>query len=420
MKTTTSGFSACAATVLLVAVALALSLQGCVSRNPSADMRHTCEGKSGHVEGTSQLFDPATAVRPSPKPIVKVIEFTDNGELTDRCQLSDVYGEVKGLNEDPSIASHPKMIVFYVHGWKHDAALGDPDRLKFKELIEYLSAVETNRHSNRDVVGIYVAWPGRSVAVPGLDNLTFWARKGAADRVSESGNFSKIIGAVNSIRCQRKNPNDVIVAIGHSFGARILFSSISPMILYDLQMKHPGKLFAPYRLLGPPVDLTILLNPAFEASRYTALDSSRRYQESFSPNQPPSLLSISTSNDDATRLAFPVGQFIGTRWDERERTTLGNYNVYQTHTMKHDSPTSPDTAKGTFWYDHYCWGNICLARKDDDVQRGNPFLVAGTDASILDGHNGIWSEQFKEWMAHFIESTEEAERQSGVNRGTCF
>ena len=62
-----------------------------------------------------------------------------------------------------------------------------------------------------------------------LDYLTFWSRKSAADQISQWGHSTAFIGAVSSIvRSSDLAPNQSqIVLVGHSLGARILFSAVS-------------------------------------------------------------------------------------------------------------------------------------------------------------------------------------------------
>ncbi|VVQ23678.1 hypothetical protein [Pseudomonas fluorescens] len=382
----------------IVIVPLLASLSGCLSRKLEAGDQYACDYMKATDPLTGDLFDPETMIRPSPKPIIKRVEFTDDGEVVDRCQWSDALFEVKGLPSNEQ--RKPKLVVLYIHGWKHDGAPKDEDLSQFTQLILELDRVESARKTRRDVVGIFVSWPGKALNVPVLDNLSFWSRKGGADRVSAAGNVTKFISSVSNVSRQRGSEEDFIVGIGHSFGGRILYSSVSPVLLHAMAMSHPGERFGTYGEFRGNVDLTVLLNPAFEASRYTAIDASRRFQEKFSDDQRPLLLSVSTENDSATKLAFPLGQIIGTRWRERERTTLGNYEPYRTHHLSH-ADNLPSSSG--IWYDSFCESGLCLVR--DDPIKGYPFLVAKTDASVLDGHNGIWSPSFRKWLADFIEIT---------------
>lgn len=336
--------------------------------------------------------DPARQPRPSPAPVVKTVELTDLGELVNRCQWTDVLYELQ--------VKRPEVVLLYVHGWKHDGKDDDRDKIEFGDLVRKMTAAE-QAGRGRHVVGIYVGWPGATLRVPLLQELTYWSRQRAADRISQSAVVTKLIGAINSVRqLAGHRAEDTIVLMGHSFGARILLTATSQLILFDVQMKHPGHRFGTYRPVQGPADLIVLLNPAVEASAYTALDSVRRYQERINERQEPLMLTISTSNDLATRIAFPLGQALGLALHERQQTTLGNYEPYFTHTLGPSQPVGP--RPGLPWYDKFCRSGICLSRRDDDRQARNPFIVASTTEDVLDGHNGIWKPDFIQWLQEFF------------------
>jgi hypothetical protein len=398
--------------LLTVLFVTALQLTACqhYGLGPRTDItQYECPRDKAIDRESGAFFDPGSKDRPSTVPIVKVVEFTNEGEVHDRCQWSDVLYEVRGTKDrendvrgakdNETSTKRSKFVVIYVHGWKHNASKDDTDLDHFQQWIKRLSE---SRSENEDVVGIYVSWPGQSIDIPIINNLTFWGRKGSADRVSAAANFSKLLSSIVSISRARNNPNDFIVGIGHSFGARILFSGVSPLLLHEVQTHHPGIRLGTYGAFKGILDLTVLLNPAFEATRYTAFDSIRRWQENVHSRQQPILLSISTNNDYATQYAFPIGQVIGTRWHERERTTLGNYNNYTTHRLQMVDSSKTANEQQNFWFDHFCNPRICLSRSEDKRQPGNPFLVAATDASIIDGHNGVWDDLFLDWLAEFI------------------
>ncbi|WP_373987790.1 hypothetical protein [Duganella sp. BuS-21] len=386
----------------------AIIFSGCTHLANKADTNHECGYFAATYRNSNIKFDPETENRPSGRPALKILDLTDNGELVDRCQWSDVLYEVQGNYKKNPLIDRPKFVVFYIHGWKHNASKDDTDLAHFSDFIKRLNDLP-NFKDKSDVIGIYISWPGSSTTVPMVDNLTFWSRKSAADRASAVANVSKLISSVASIKSQRKNNQDFILSIGHSFGARILFSAVSPLLLHEMQVRHPGIRGGSYGKIDGVVDLTLLLNPAFEASRYSAFDATRRWQEKFNFSQQPLLLTISTSNDFATKLAFPVGQTIGFRIDERERTTLGNYDEYISHRLVLRDREDHNISACT-WYDDFCTNNLCLSRMNHVAQPGNPFLVARTDGAILDGHNGIWVPSFQDWLVSFVTQAVEKRR----------
>jgi hypothetical protein len=154
-----------------------------------------------------------------------------------------------------------------------------------------------------------------------------------------------------------------------------------------------------------PADLIVLLNPAFEASIFTAMHSVRRPDskewERINPRQQPLLLAISTANDDATGTFFPWRQFLEFARSDRQRITLGNYEPYFTHSLQAVTPSEGSPTNTEFWYDRFAAADLVLLRTANR-QPGNPFLVARTTPNIIDGHNGIWGAKLRKWMISFM------------------
>ncbi|MPT27582.1 MAG: hypothetical protein E2602_11850 [Achromobacter sp.] len=193
---------------LIIVLALIVSA-GWVHRPLVADEWRVCRENEGRrPDGTK--FDPGRENRPSKYP-VKIIDFTDQGELADRCQWSDFLLEIRDTDK-------PVFVVIYVHGWKHDGQQGDEDLNHFTRLI---ATLQQQFKDERHVIGGFIAWPGSAGLLPVSENLSFWNRKAAADRVSISGNVAKLLAAVNSVRCQRGKQEDMLsgsdIALGHEY-----------------------------------------------------------------------------------------------------------------------------------------------------------------------------------------------------------
>jgi pimeloyl-ACP methyl ester carboxylesterase len=326
---------------------------------------------------------------PSPSPSFKVVRFSDTGEYVLRCERTDALYELQAI-------AGPKLVVLYVHGWGHNATSKDHDR--FSELIQGLSRAERASTNPRHVVGIYLAWNGASGYQP-IDYLNFWSRKSAADQISQWGHSTAFIGAVSSIvRSSDAAANhSQIVLVGHSLGARILFSAVSQHLMYEVTRAHPGKPGGVYKTIQGPADLILLLNPAIEASAYAAFESVRRAQEQFADKQRPLVVTISTDNDDATTYLFPIGQWIGMLRHERDLTTIGNYKNFHTHILSIADKSSDkprDNAE--------CTKTGCVVRTNM-VQPTNPFWMVTTNKTLLNNHNGIWTKEFTGWLQEFIE-----------------
>jgi|SoiMethySBSTD1v2_1073268.scaffolds.fasta_scaffold182432_3 hypothetical protein len=332
--------------------------------------------------------------------IVRVIRLTDDGEFVDRCELTDAIYEIRNCRES-------ELIVWYIHGWKHNADKEDSDRNNFERLIKKLAEKQSDEGDRRRVVGIYIGWDG-AVGPAFLRNLSFWNRKRAADRISQSSVLTKIFAAIKYARKQEAGEftaRDLTIMIGHSFGARILYTATSQVLIDEVQRRHPGKVKSSYGVIAGPADLILLLNPALEASVFTAMHSVRRrdstWWESIDARQQALLLAISSVNDWATGVAFPLGQLLSFARRDRQRHTLGNYEHYVTHRLQAAKSSDDSAATSRFWYDHFETNGLQLLRIAKS-QSGNPFMVARTTPDIIDGHNGIWGEGLTKWMIGFM------------------
>ena len=367
------------------------------------------------------IFKPK--IYPSETPIVKTLDLNDSGLVKNRCQYTDVLYETictkSRAANDPNRSkdgrwkcdyeryknySEKKTVVVYIHGWKHGSSTKDYE--SFGLFINQLKELREASNDTGQIIGVYVAWNGALNWGP-LENLSFWNRKRAADQIASSGSVTKLIGSLASTLNLSDNEDNELILIGHSFGARILYSSISQPAIFDIEtkrsiQKHGIGEYPSFDLLA---DSTIFLNPAFEASRYSALDSLRRRENSISSEQQPLFLTVSTNNDYATKFAFPLGQWVGFAREKSEEQTIGNFEDYITHNLE-KTDTCLSESKG-FWYDQYIaildnHQKYCLSRITNK-QPGNPFIVASTNKSIVDGHNGIWDRDFLFWLAKYLD-----------------
>jgi hypothetical protein len=360
------------------------------------------------------LGDPKAIPRPDES--LKMIRLTNSGEFVDRCELTNALYELNwdraipeesfGANRRDGAQELPKLAVLYIHGWKHDASEGDSDLKNFERLIRKLRKKhETRKH----VVGIYVGW-NATADVPGaLDNLSFWVKKSNADRIAQSAIVTKIVSAIGSIVQNDPTHRDQFIAIGHSFGARILFSATAQSLIYEAERSHPKFPGGEYGVVRGAANSVILLNAAFEASRFSAMDDIRRNDERFSETQLPLLVSISTNNDWATKGAFPAGQWLGSRRSKRELTTIGNYAPFFTHYLKQANDQEQQN-NAALTEDFYAAGLAMTRLTGQDtsgvIHAHNPFIVAQTNSAVIDGHNGIWAETFTNWLVEFIAALE--------------
>ncbi len=245
-------------------------------------------------------------------------------------RLRDLMKSYKGVS-----------LVVFVHGWNHNAKADDENVKTFRDLLESAAAVEQADNSGLRVAGIYVGWRGLSTNIPLLRESTFWTRKAAATHIAE-GSARELFSRLRAFRCDENakaagtdgcvepakgtSPAVRTMMIGHSFGGLIVFNAVSgsltESLTADADVREPGQQMSRF------ADMVVLLNPAFEATRYTPLHriaTTRKYTNYESPI----FVSITSTADLATKEAFPLGRSINSVFERTasEEESLANVNT---------------------------------------------------------------------------------------------
>lgn len=333
-------------------------------------------------------------------------------------------------------------IIVFIHGWRHNAAADDSNLLAVRTLLR--DSVENERAgpTPRRVFGVYLAWRGLSLR--GLASYgTFWTRKDAAFRVAV-GSVREVLAALRRHQRDRNaelTEDDVesgsgtrLVLVGHSFGGLILYSAVAEYMIDSVI--RPKR-----RVVRPFGDLVILVNPAFEATRYQPLVTAALARGGFPPDQRVCFIAVTATNDEATRIAFPLGRWFGTRFEATRRgaypglpreaqrdanlKTIGHLSWLTTHRLtapdganaalleKFDGGWRPvlaeeDAAFGAF-NARFRPGGILQEGWRRDYTSGaslehvagnpaNPFWVVEASREIIDGHNGIFGVVFLNFL----------------------
>ena len=265
-------------------------------------------------------------------------------------QLREVAGANKGVS-----------LFVFVHGWKHNAAADDDNVIGFRRMLEAASLVEQSTAVPHRVVGIYVSWRGLSATVEPFLELSFWDRKFTAGHVA-AGSARALFSRLKGFQCSQNDPSRKegckaraasgrpkvrVILIGHSFGGLILYNAISESLIESLTYDaDSGDESAPALRFG---DMIVLLNPAFEATRYTPLHRIAT-QRKYTRYQAPIFVSITSTADWATGKAFPIGRFFNTIFEttasaeenKANNNTIGHMPLYITHrlALNKDEPAS--------------------------------------------------------------------------------
>jgi hypothetical protein len=282
--------------------------------------------------------------------------YPDSGRYGSASKQTQILvADLLKLLEDPA---ERLSIVVFSHGWKHTAASADTNVRAFRRLLSDLASVEKSSRANcpRRIVGVYVGWRGAASTLGDpLENLTFWNRKEAALRVAQ-GDVRILFSHLRTIQ---DNANDrwngavelsrqavaqnsraqtaraPVAAVdpclkrvrlsfaGHSFGGGIIYTSIAQALIRDVvELGHAeaaqqalpvGQRVRP--ILQREGDLVVVVNPAIEATRFEPLY--RAVSEAKLPHyHTPIFVGITSTEDRATKEAFPLGRWLSTRFDK--------------------------------------------------------------------------------------------------------
>lgn len=374
------------------------------------------------------------------------VEFDDQGQLNDRNQMHAVLNEYRNIAGKTDI-----ILILFIHGWHHSAKPEDGNIQSFRVLLSNLAKVEYQTRSNRKVLGVYVGWRGDSFDIEHLNNVTFWDRKNTAHKIGQQGitelllRLEEIVNVKAGVDESIPKPiNNKLVTIGHSFGGAALYTSLQQILEDRFIGSHKGKTFSSLEVDGFG-DLVVLMNPAFEALRYATLyDISQESCRGYSPYQLPKLAILTSTGDDATKIAFPMGRFfstlfethtrlarhkckgsglsniIPTEFDEgaADRATVGHFESFITHRLEPLTNTEKRTDKFSFkslqksWFglkqnQSFNFESTRLVQIKDNTVAHNPFMNIQVDEALIKGHNDIWQDEIVSFVRDLIKISTE-------------
>jgi hypothetical protein len=427
------------------------------------------------------------------------LEFDDQGWLAGvakgvdpaRSQLVELAGGLErlsagghvGQGASPGAGPRPLSIIVYTHGWHHSAAPDDENVIAFRHLLDSAAAVEDRlcREENgasgkqdaaqacaddapagkstkkRRIVGIYLGWRGDSILGPLIEDTSIWDRKNAAETIA-LGSVQEFYARlhdfflahechlVNDHRSQERTDckDDVrLLTIGHSFGGLITYRALAPRMMLGVAETT----YRPEEIKGQAYaygfgDLTVLINPAFEATRFEPLAEAaaqRHYITSTSTPgksaQLPTLIVATSATDWATGYAFPAFRRLSTFLQstdgpqgEANIETVGWDSRYLTHSLAYaagpdacgispDAPLDDRLVAESKWAKRqqdanyrgfnddtlaFC-GGLTLKRETREAWQLSrpdflPLWVIKADKSVIDGHNDFLNPRFVDFV----------------------
>jgi hypothetical protein len=364
------------------------------------------------------------------------VEADDRGQPLDPSQLEAAFGAL-----DTAVSRNGALVAVFVHGWHHSAAPGDSYVCRYSDVLASVEEMEVRAaslsgRSPREILGIYVGWPG-ALYPSELANsaTTFWNRLNAADRLGSpdavldrllAGLSQRLAGRMSGAAADRRSS---LLVVGHSMGARAVFAALG------------GETFGVST--HPTPDLVLLVNPAFSASLYRSV--AERNRECHRGTAP--LLLFSSEADAVTRQLYPAGQTVTYPYGSAEPApflehiyTAANFAAFVTHRLvldlvSGDPPESdgPQTILGGFarvpagsrelyednpvvvyrqpstgrplpgdiWYRMRLVDVPAAGRDPCDIADGGAAVIA-VDRGILPDHGQIFSPPFVEYIVRVL------------------
>jgi hypothetical protein len=235
------------------------------------------------------------------------IEFGDQGSALDESQRAAALSVIH--------QSERPLLFVYIHGWQNDAVSGDTCR--FEHFLDTLSRFPEMREHKINLIGVYIAWRGKDLTIPGLDLLTFWSRKSAGGEVAAQNGC---LAAISELALAARAPDKKLhhcVLMGHSFGGLVLGNTISHSILdassTGERNSSPWDMAVAFNSADDSISTRQLMSELdylykYDASRhaYVGRSGGPGKMATIDENRP-LLIMLQAQNDSATGGFFPIG-----------------------------------------------------------------------------------------------------------------
>jgi hypothetical protein len=204
---------------------------------------------------------------------VAFLEFNDSGLEREPAQMRQIENYVK--------AAGKLNVLIFVHGWRHDASVGDEDVRRFHTLTSLTANYTAQRVASGQpatkTLGIFVGWRGAYVQefspdwlATGLAGLSILKRKPASDDLANpiGKEILKLESLIKGDKPQ-ESANRLII-YGHSLGGNMVLKGLTERFVKNIESTNSKQ------VISGVGDLVVLFNPASEASNFVVLQKAMR------------------------------------------------------------------------------------------------------------------------------------------------
>lgn len=317
-----------------------------IAANPDLAVTFSCM-----LQRHAMLPDDGTEKgNPSISYYLSFLEFQENGNPVERDQSGKLliptqFEALAGHLKTQKDAGRQNFVFAFVHGWRHDARIGDENvenvRLMSAHLASFLQqrCKIADRYCGVTVTAVYIGWRGARVDEQRLNwlfrgyftgltstisdvlaSMTLFDRKPVSERIAPS-----VVSALLEIDRRMREGEDSsldwlersrMIVVGHSLGGNLLATALQESMIsavnknFDALQKaaEAPNTIQPKPLVRSPLgDLVVLLNPAAEAEKWTSIQHafsnrvnaavlSKDALAAYRDDQPPIYLSLTAAH----------------------------------------------------------------------------------------------------------------------------
>jgi hypothetical protein len=238
------------------------------------------------------------------------LEFQESGRLAEKGLDGSLLerSQLEVLEQHLSRQKNNYVLVF-IHGWRHDARIGDDNVANARVYAAYTASAldyrckTTGRYCDYTVTAVFVGWRGARIDERAIEafadrNLGFLGNRVSGSFKALVGDFPAVLtlfdrkpiseriapSVIASLRhidglLKQRNTADRLIVIGHSLGGNILASGLNSAFIDQIRNHKRGEI-----LRSPLGGLIVLLNPAAEAWKWTSLQHEMRLSVHFPEN----------------------------------------------------------------------------------------------------------------------------------------
>jgi pimeloyl-ACP methyl ester carboxylesterase len=279
-------------------IALALSSAACIPNRGYRTTIGPCPTVNGAIPSACSIQDVQSLVGGQKVEIpIAFVEFDDVGQAFNIAQVKAAEDTIGAAQSAARTTGETPVVVLFLHGWKNNASDSSGNVPGFRRVLQQLQSGLPGAR----LVGIYFGWRGGTTGLPVVKEFTYWNRRDTATYIPGSNMSEALLRIARKAKVDNDpSQNAKLIVVGHSFGGLVLERTVTQTLTRRVVETPPGGKLQPF------ADLLVFVNEAAAATEgiqlLTMLHDHADVQEY------PTIVSITSQGDLATRFVLPVGQ----------------------------------------------------------------------------------------------------------------